>query len=511
MRCNFVATVPNASTEREGSFDAALVRSILERLRTESTESLECDSLEIKGWCNDEKDLAEKVSEAAACLANASGGTVLVGISDEHGGRQKFSPCPYLNVTKRWLANRIHDLTSPSVVCSVHDVSDLLSRVLNAAGRNVFAVSVPKSKCFGSHLTAKGISRIRVGKECRPHFTAEDDRSKAIVPDLTEDDLSLGSIEWAMAQHERHFDIPKQQWPGPREFLAQVRLVEQYLPDDEPDMRDRLPLAALLLYGKQSSLARYVPFFETLLIAGEKTYRLRKNIVESVKEICSADGVVLSYLRQSVDLGVLKELLVNAYIHRCYRVAGPITIRVSHASLEIQSPGELPGGLKVEDLIYCVPVYRNLLLSEGTRFIGLCDKIGRGIDLVYHNVLSGGLPFPEFESEHGRFVARIPLEGSAEFAEFLRKRSQALSQLDEIIVLRFLWTREGATITQLANVMQRSTEVARRVFESMRLKNMVEEVHGDPVKMRLAPALRQDIETVFQSNQMTFDKSLWGV
>jgi ATP-dependent DNA helicase RecG len=202
-------------------------------------------------------------------------------------------------------------------------------------------------------------------------------------------------------------------------------------------------------------------------------------------------------------------LLVNDYIHRCYRVAGPITIRVSHAGLEIQSPGELPSGLKVEDLIYCIPVYRNLLLSEGARFIGLCDKIGRGIDLVYHSVLSGGLPFPEFESEHGQFVARIPLEGSAEFSEFLKKRSQALSQLDEIIVLRFLWTREDANITQLTGVMQRSVEVATRVVESMRRKNMVEEVYGDSV-IKLTTALRRDIETVFQSNQMTLDKSLWG-
>lgn len=499
-----MATVPNATPERDGSFDVALVTSILERLRTESTESLESDSLEIKGWCNDEKELAEKVSDAAACLANAGGGTVLVGISDEHGARQKFGPCPYPNVTKRWLANRVHDLTSPSVVCSVHDISDILSRVLTAAGRNVFAVAVPKKKCFGSHLTAKGISRIRVGKECRPLFTAEDDRSRAIVPDLTEDDLSIGSIEWAMSQHERHFDIPRRQWAGPRDFLAQARLVEQYLPDDEPTMRDRLPLASLLLYGKQLALARHVPYFETILIAGEKPYRLRKNIVESVREICAADGVVLPYLRQSVDVRVLKELLVNAYIHRCYRIGGPITIRVSHASLEIQSPGELPGGLKVEDLIYCIPVYRNLLLSEGARFIGLCDKIGRGIDLVYHNVLSGGLPFPEFESEHGRFVARIPLEGSAEFAEFLKKRSQALSQLDEVIVLRFLWTRDGATIPQIASAMQRSAEVATRVFESMRSKNMVEEVYGEPAQMRLTRTLRQDIETVFQSNQMTF-------
>jgi ATP-dependent DNA helicase RecG len=505
-----MATAPLSFPDKEGAFDANITRSIFTQLLTESTESLESDSLEIKGWCNDEKELAEKVSDVSACLANASGGMLLIGISDAHGGRQQFSPCPYPNVTPRWLTARIHDLTFPSVECSAHDVSEVLSQVLRVAGRNVFAVCVPRKKIFGDHLTAKGISRIRVGKECRPHFTAEDDRSKAFVPDLTEQDLSSGSIEWGISQHERHFRTAKQHYSEPWEFLEQAKLIERYLPDEEQIPRLRVPLATLLLFGKQSALAHHIPHFETVLIIEGSTSHLKKNIVESVREICSPDSAAMSYLAPFVDTQVLKELLVNAYVHRCYRIPGPVMIRVSRSGLEIDSPGELPGSLQTNDLINCVPAYRNLLLSEGARFIGLCDKVGHGIDLVYRGVLSGGLPFPEFESEHSHFVARLRLEGSAEFREFLTKRSQALTQLEEIIVLRLLWAKDSATTFELSTAMQRSREVSLRVVEGMLTKLMIVRIDDTTDRFRLTEVLRHDIQTIFQSNQLSLDRSLWG-
>jgi ATP-dependent DNA helicase RecG len=506
-----MATAPLPPRDKEGTFDANSIRAILSELCVQTADSLESDKIEIKGWCHSEKELAEKVSDASACLANASGGLVLVGISDEHGECQKFSPCPHPSLTPRWLVGRVQDLTSPPVECSADDVSDVLSQVLGVAGRNAFVIWVPKKKYFGEHLTMKGVSRIRVGKECRPHFTAEDDRSKAHVPDLTEEDLSLGSIDWGMAQHERHFKTPKQQWPEARDFLAQARLVERFLLDEERIPQLRVPLASLLLFGKQSALARHVPYFETVIVTDNISHRIRKNIVESVREICSPDGIVLPYLSPFVNAEVLKELVVNAYIHRCYRTGGPIMIRISRSGLEIESPGELCGGLQADDLIHCTPVYRNLLLSEGARFIGLCDKIGHGIDVVYRDVLAGGLPFPEFESEHGSFVARIPLEGSAEFREFLVKRSQALGQLDEVILLRFLWTREAATLLELSAAMQRSREMATRTAEGMIRKLMIENVVGDTNRFKLTPTVRHDIQTVFQSDQMSFlHSSLWG-
>jgi predicted HTH transcriptional regulator len=141
------------------------------------------------------------------------------------------------------------------------------------------------------------------------------------------------------------------------------------------------------------------------------------------------------------------------------------------------------------------------------RFVGLCNKIGQGIDLIFEGVLSGGLGFPEFESGSNVFIARVALAGSAEFKEFVRKRSWSLSQLDEIIVLRLLWGRESASLDDLCSRMQRKREFAARVLEQMGRKGMVEEAQG---YYQMGPVVRHDIETIFQSDQLPLDPSMWG-
>jgi predicted HTH transcriptional regulator len=159
--------------------------------------------------------------------------------------------------------------------------------------------------------------------------------------------------------------------------------------------------------------------------------------------------------------------------------------------------------MSISNLIYGVPVYRNLLTADGARFVGLCDKIGQGIDLIFKGVLRGGFGFPEFESSNNLFTARVPLTGSEEFREFLRRRSQSLCVLDEIVILRLLWVGECASIEKLSLAMQRKPEFAERIAREMCTKGMIEQLGGE---FRLASVLRRDIETIFASDQM----SLWG-
>jgi len=185
-----------------------------------------------------------------------------------------------------------------------------------------------------------------------------------------------------------------------------------------------------------------------------------------------------------------------------------VTIRLDEFSLEIQSPGELLAGLTVSNLIHGVPVYRNLLLADGARFIGLCDKIGQGIDLVYRGVLSDGFAFPEFESGNNAFAARLSLSESAEFSEFVRRRAQALSQLEEIIALRLLWQKQSTTLSELVPVIQRREDVVVRVLEEMCRKGMVE---GDGWRhYKLTSIVRDDIKNIFQTDQIELGLDMWG-
>lgn len=495
--------------EREPSFDVTAVRKIISDLLVHRVDDVESDQIEIKGWCDNEKELAEKISDACSCLANTSGGLVVVGVSEERGRRSRFSPCPYSVVSGSWLTNQVQNLTRPPVECSGHDISGMLAEQLGSAGNNLFVMRVPKTRHMGSHLNSKGISKRRIGKQCQPQYVAEDDRTRVAVPDVTIDDLATSSVDWGISQHQKNRKSPTQ-WMDHAEFLAQTQMLEPFLLDEEVTLRYRISAAALLLFGKSAAIARSFPQFETVVAGSSGTVRLRKNIVESVRELCLGDSSLLGSLVPQIPNQAIKELVVNAYIHRCYRTPAPIIIRTSETGLEIENPGELLSGLSVQSLIHGMPAYRNLLLAEGARFIGLCDKFGEGIDVVYRASLSGGFGFPEFESGNNLFLARIPLEDDPNFREFLRRRAHVINQLDEIIVLRVLWSKPCVSLMELCNRMERKTEFGARVINALCERTMVEATSDDPSEFRLTPTVRLAIDRIFQDDQMSFELSMWG-
>ena len=58
--------------EREPPFDAASVRKIIADLLTQTADEVESEQIEIKGWCNSDRELSEKVAEASACPLRAN-------------------------------------------------------------------------------------------------------------------------------------------------------------------------------------------------------------------------------------------------------------------------------------------------------------------------------------------------------------------------------------------------------------------------------------------------------
>ena len=308
------------------------------------------------------------------------------------------------NVRPEWLSQRIHDNTVPPVEVHLKDISDVLSRITGTAYVNAFAVQVQKSKRPGGHQTIAGLAKIRDGNRCLPYYYAEDDRTKVVVTELAASYFM--SIEWGIEQYCKKFGLSKDQWGSPYDFLLELGVLERYHPQGVSGTSFRVTLAGLLLFGKQAALRELFPCCESLVITPESDHRSLSNVVEIYRDLCAPRSGRLFELCRTVPPRMIKELVVNALIHRSYRVSAPMTITLSRSDLQIESPGELPGELTPDTLIHCMPIYRNFLLAEGARFLGICDKIGRGIDRVYEDVLSSGFGFPAFESSNGRFLGR---------------------------------------------------------------------------------------------------------
>jgi ATP-dependent DNA helicase RecG len=478
------------------------LRNLFVQLCVQPASVLESETLEVKGWCASEKQLSEKASDSSACLANAHGGIVLLGIEDKDRGARKFSTCPYRDVTPEWIAQRIQDGTVPPVEMRVVDASGLLQEASGNANVNCFAVLVAKSRRIGGHQTVGGLSRIRTGKDCRPYYVAaEDDRTKAPVDSADARALSFGSIAWGIEQHKKKFGLQGEQWESEIGFLAHIGLLESRSPCANAPAQQCVTLAGLLLFGTERALQQICPGLETIVISPMGEKRLRTNIVESFRQLCGSRGAILNSLCPAIPDRCIKEILMNCFVHRDYRVHSPIVIRATQQSLEFESPGGLCTGLSSESLLYCTPVYRNFLLAEGARYLGLCDKVGRGIDAIYESVLNEGFGFPVFENGENHFTARLSLAGSREFQEFLKRRAQSLSQLDEIIVVRFLFDRESATFRELCAVMQRGNPFAHRILSEMARKSMIESDSSLNLEWRLSPIVRSDIQNIFRIDQ----------
>lgn len=490
--------------EDNSAFDERFFTTLITQLLAQSPDALENDRLEIKGWCRDERELIEKAVDASLCIANAQGGHVLIGLDDK--GSRRFTPCPHINVSTNWLVTRIQDHTHPPVSCRAIDLTSLVAEIRGTGGANLFALIVDKKRTISGHTNDKGISRIRVGNECRIQYTADDDRTSGLVPDIATSDLSLESIHWAMTRHRRAFS-PIEMSSDPWEFLAGARLIQN--PDNSSIAFERFSVtqAALILFGKQSALNRALPYCQTVVKTKQGHVDIRKNLVESVRDLLIGDQSRLRQLCPAIPRETFKEVLINAYMHRCWRTNGPVVVTISEESIEFENPGDLLPGLHVNNLIHCVPVYRNLLLAEGLRFAGLADKIGQGIDIVFRSMICAGLDFPLFESGNSRFCVRLPLKLNPEFQEFLRFRGSSFPYLVELVILRFLWTHPYATLLQLSAASQRGKEIIGGILSGMVNKATIEEVQGSHETFQLSPGVRADIESIFSRNQMHLFKS----
>jgi predicted HTH transcriptional regulator len=474
---------------------ASTFRNIFVQLLAQPVEVVEGDELEIKGWCDDEKEFAEKMIESACCIANASGGIVLGGIG---GKKASFSRCPYPNVNDSWIEARVKNGSFPPVDCKVFDLTEVLNDLTGKRDANAYGIIIPRKHCLTSHITSRGISKIRQGKDCKPYFTAaDDDRTRAIVQGASITDLSQESMKWALARHQKKFNAAVDD--DVSSFATRMHVVV-------PSHDDRLggdgydiTLAALLMFGKEKPLERLQVANETIIVVGSERHRLVRNIVESIRELVVSERSLVKQRCPGVSPDILLELVMNAYVHRDWRTPGPVMIRLGEI-LEIQSPGELLPGLNVTNLLRCIPCYRNFLLAESCRQIALCDKAGKGIGLIFDSALKGGLEIPIFESGDNAFTARLSLNRSDNFAEFVRVRSSSLSNIDEILCLRALLDREDVPIEALAQVLQRAVKDTEKVLAGMGKKLMVCQTVSN--RFALSDGLRMDIKTIYQRNQL---------
>ncbi len=250
----------------------------------------------------------------------------------------------------------------------------------------------------------------------------------------------------------------------------------------------RVPtLCGLLLLGREEALRDHLPGHEVAfqVLAGTEVrvneffrlplVRLFERVTEMFEARVTERELQVGMFRVPVptlDHRAFREGLVNALTHRDYSRLGAVHVQWRDESLTISNPGGFVEGVRSDNLLTVDPHPRNPRLADAFKRIGLAERTGRGVDLLYHGLLRFGRPAPDYSRSDAHHVVVELSCAEADLAFFQlvldeeKQRGQSLP-LESLLVLSHLRSVRRAEMGELAGVLQREPSAARKIVAAL--------------------------------------------
>jgi ATP-dependent DNA helicase RecG len=114
----------------------------------------------------------------------------------------------------------------------------------------------------------------------------------------------------------------------------------------------------------------------------------------------------------------VREAVLNALVHRDYRLPGRVAVRIFDDRLEVWSPGGIPVPLSLDHVTARggVSFPKNPVLAAGVRALGLMEQVGRGLPVIRRALAEvTGAPV-RLVSSQSDFLAILPSRHAARAA-----------------------------------------------------------------------------------------------
>lgn len=247
-------------------------------------------------------------------------------------------------------------------------------------------------------------------------------------------------------------------------------------------------VAGVLLIGSEPAIARHVPAHEVAFQVLDGTTDVRVNefyrgplvrIFERLEEHFGAhnreDEVQVGLFRVPVPLvepRAFRECVVNALTHRDYARLGAVHVRWERETLTVSNPGGFVDGVTLDNLLVVEPRPRNRQLADAIKRVGLAERTGRGIDLIYSGLLRYGRPRPDYSrSDAYQVVVSLSCaEADRVFLEIVlaeEKRTGVPLPLNSLIALSLLNAHRRIDTPTLAGAIQKPNQAARGILERL--------------------------------------------
>lgn len=459
----------------------------------------ESELLEFKQDGKSAEATMDTAVDAALCLANADGGTVVVGIANDKRGSAAFVGS---TVDPRILQRRIFDLSKPPLTVSCGEVT--------RSGVRLVIVNVPRSPEL--HADSKGRARRRIGTDCLPMTPAEIARvrNERAGFDSSEQPSGHGVADAspeAMALVRRYLSLQQNENRrlGRLSDLELLRAMALVAGGRELTRAGWLLLCndarVVVVYQFRSTPAgdpkAVIRLKAPLLVAFDEVMR-QVEARQEVTPVQLPSGQLLK-LMDFPELAV-REAVVNALIHRDLHLREPVQIEHSPGAFIVTSPGPLVSGVTPRNILTHPSRPRNPLLAHAFRILDLAEETGRGIDRLYREMLRIGRQIPVITGDtHAVTVKLIGGTSQSDVTRFVAQLpDDERDDTDTLLIIHALCHRRTVTALDLEATLQKEPNdiapVLRRLSaDATELLEPTRESasHRDPVYRLRGEALRK--------------------
>ncbi|MBU6995874.1 ATP-binding protein [Ferrovum myxofaciens] len=406
-----------------------------------------------------------EIAKDCIAFANATGGRLLIGIEDDQDQPppgQRIS-ADLSDTLRRKLAERtVNVAVLPDVVTA-------------PSGGQYIELRIPRALAVAS--TTDGRYFLRVADQSKP-VTGDDvmrlANERSALPWETQTTLHIPRVEADAAKRDKLLQALR--------TSDRVKVSVKEKSDDE--LLDHYQLAqgtaltnlGVLCLGRQHHRAQLTtaPVIQFIKY-DEHSQKVNKLVwddhTQSPMELIEAVWLEVPDFRERYELPdglyrqnvpafdeiVVRELLVNALVHRPYTQRGDIFLNLHPDRLEVVNPGPLPLGVTPQNVLHAT-VRRNEHLARLFHDLKLMEREGSGFDKIFEVLLSQGRPAPELIETHDRVqvtVRRRILK--PEVIDFIAKADQTYQLTQrERIALGILAQHDAMTARELAAVLELS-------------------------------------------------------
>ena len=437
---------------------------------TVQPESHHSDHKSLRKVMGTAADFAE-VARDCVCFANGAGGTILIGIedgADAPPSSQRVDPALLDRIRKR-----VGELT-----VNVQVVPELKR---HENGGEYITLTIPRASGVAS--TSDGRYFLRVGDTCRPIVGDDVMRLAVERPATPWEEMTSQSVSRADADAAKVASVCAALRSSDRvKASVKEKTDDELLTHYGLAKDDVLTNLGVLLVGGTRDRARLgsAPIVQAIKY-DDRDAKVAKWSWDDheLSPVALVDAIwsEIPDFRESYELpdgmfrtkvpafeeAVVRELLVNALVHRPYTQRGDIFLNLHPDRLEAVNPGRLPIGVTPRNILHASR-RRNDGLARVFHDLKLMEREGSGFDLLFERLLASGRNAPTVvegtDSVHVTVPRRVVQPGVIRLLAEADQRYQLTQR--ERIVLALVAQTEGLSAVELAEHLELPDPAALR-------------------------------------------------